>query len=153
MALLPIILRLSAKLAGLPSLSRVELRVQNSYFCFQVIQVFLVTTISSSASAVAVQIKNNPTSVTSLLAENLPKASNFYISYFILQGLTISSGTLLQIVGLVLFMLLGKVLDSTPRKMYKRFANLSGLGWGTVFPVYTNLAVIGMLEALPLKEN
>jgi len=32
-------------------------------------------------------ILNNPASVTTLLATNLPLASNFYIYYFILQGL------------------------------------------------------------------
>ena len=143
MALLPIILRLMAKLSGKPSLSSVELRVQNSFFLFQVIQVFLVTTVTSSASAVAVQVFLEPTSALSLLSTNLPKASNFYISYFILQGLAISSGVLLQLFGVILFRLLGKILDTTPRKMYRRFITLSGLGWGTVFPGYTLLAVIG----------
>lgn len=143
MALLPIILRLMAKLSGCPSTPAVELRTQNSYFFFQVIQVFLVTTASSSASAAGGQIAKNPAMVTSLLAEDLPKASNFYVSYFILQGLTISSAAVLQLVGVILFMVLGKFLDSTPRKIYKRWSTLSGLGWGTVFPIYTNLLVIG----------
>lgn len=143
MALLPIILRKMAKLAGKPTLSTVELRVQNSYFLFQVIQVFLVTTLTSGASAAGVQIFKTPSSATTLLAGSLPQASNFYISYFILQGLTISSGAVLQLVGVILFRVLGKFLDSTPRKMYKRFVTLSGLGWGTVFPIYTLLTVIG----------
>ena len=143
MALLPIFLRLMAKTAGKPSLASVELRVQNSYFLFQVIQVFLVTTISSAAAASVGVIIQNPSSVTSLLAQNLPKASNFYISYFILQGLSISAGAVLQLVGVILYRVLGKFLDTTPRKMYKRFASLSGLGWGTVFPVYTLFTVIG----------
>lgn len=143
MALLPIFLRWMARVAGKPSLASVELRVQNTYFVFQVVQVFLVTTISSSASAAVGQIIKDPSSVTSLLGQDLPKASNFYISYFILQGLTISSGAVLQLVGVILYRLLGKFLDSTPRKMYKRFSSLAGLGWGTVFPVYTLLTVIG----------
>ena len=143
MALLPIILRLMARLAGKPSLSSVELRVQNSYFLFQVIQVFLVTTITSGASAAVIQIISTPSQATSLLATSLPTASNFYISYFILQGLSISSGALLQLVGVILYKVLGKFLDTTPRKMYKRFVTLSGLGWGTVFPIYTLLTVIG----------
>ena len=149
MALLPIILRLMAKLGGKPSLSSVELTVQNSYFLFQVIQVFLVTTVTSSASAAGIQIVQNPSTVLSLLSTDLPKASNFYISYFILQGLAISSGAVLQLVGVILFRILGKFLDSTPRKMYKRFVTLSGLGWGTVFPVFTLLTVIGKLTADP----
>ena len=134
-ALLPIYLRLMGKLSGLPTLSAVELRTQDFYFWFQVIQVFLVTTISSAAAASVQQILKKPASATSLLATNIPKASNFYISYFILQGLTFSSGALLQIVGLILSKLLGKILDTSPRKMYKRWSTLSSLGWGTVFPI------------------
>ena len=143
MALLPIILRWMAKLSGKPTLSTIELRVQNSYFLFQVIQVFLVTTLTSGAAASGVAIFKNPSSATTLLATSLPKASNFYISYFVLQGLSISAGALAQVVGVILFKILGKFLDTTPRKMYKRFVTLAGLGWGTVFPVYTLLTVIG----------
>lgn len=143
MALLPIVLRLMAKEGGMPSLARIELRTQNFYFTFQVIQVFLVTTLASAASAVTTKIMKDPTSAPSLLAGSLPLAANIYISYFIVQGLTIAAGALLQIVGLILFKVLGKILDSTPRKMYKRFSSLTGLGWGTLFPIYTNLTVIG----------
>ena len=149
MALLPIILRLMAKLGGCPSIPAVELRVQNSYFLFQVIQVFLITTLSSSAAAAGAEIYHEPSKATSLLAQNLPKASNFYISYFVLQGLAISSKAVLQIVSVILFLILGKFLDNTPRKVFKRWSSLSGLSWGTVFPVYTNLTVIGRFrEAL-----
>jgi calcium permeable stress-gated cation channel len=49
---------------------------------------------------------------------------------------------MLQIVGLILFYVLGKLFDNTPRKLWTRWNILSGLGWGTVFPIYTNLAVI-----------
>lgn len=144
MALLPIILRIMARISGLPSLSLIELRVQNSYFLFQVIQVFLVTTMSSAASAAIPAIIENPAAVTGLLSDALPKASNFYISFMILQGLSISAGALVQIVGLILYKVLGMLLDNTPRKMFNRWSSLAGLGWGTVFPVYTNLCVISL---------
>ncbi|KAI9813698.1 MAG: hypothetical protein M1832_006126 [Thelocarpon impressellum] len=144
MALLPIILRLVAKHSGAPSLSRVELTVQNSYFAFQVVQVFLVVTLASAASAVVQEVIAKPDKAVDLLATNLPKASNFYLSYFILQGLVISSGALLQIVGLILGRVLGMFLDNTPRKIYKRWATLSGVGWGTVFPPFTLLLVIAI---------
>ncbi|CAK46603.1 hypothetical protein CBS63078_4879 [Aspergillus niger] len=145
MALLPIVLRLMAKFGGAPSLAAVELTTQNFYFAFEVIQVFLVVTISSSASSVVTKIINNPTSAASLLAENIPTASNFYISYIILQGLSFSAGALLQISGLILGKVLGRLLDNTPRKMYSRWSNLAGLGWGTVYPVFTLLAVIAIV--------
>ncbi|KAL8995030.1 MAG: hypothetical protein Q9169_005156 [Polycauliona sp. 2 TL-2023] len=148
MALLPIILRLMAKIGGAPSLSAIELRTQNFYFGFQVFQVFLITTLSSAASASVTSILCKPTDAPSLLAKNIPKASNFYISYFVLQGLTISSGAILGIAGLILFRLLGKILDTTPRKMYKRWSTLAALGWGTVFPVYTNLTVIAITYSI-----
>lgn len=135
MALLPIYLRFMAKMAGLPTYSAIELRTQSFYFWFQVIQVFIVTTLTSAASAAVPTIIKNPGSVTNLLATNLPLAANFYIDYFILQGLTFSSGALLQIVGLILYKVLGKILGSTPRKQYNQWANLSALGWGTVMPV------------------
>ncbi|KAF3904142.1 hypothetical protein AA313_de0204409 [Arthrobotrys entomopaga] len=149
MALLPIVLRLCARIAGKPSLSTVELHVQNSYFAFQVIQVFLITTLSSAIAGSVQDIVGltNPTQITSLLATNIPKASNFYISYMILQGLSVSAGALLQIVGLIVSKLLGFILDSTPRKKWNRWTKLSGLGWGTVFPVYTNIVVIALTYA------
>ncbi|CUS15877.1 unnamed protein product [Tuber aestivum] len=148
MALLPVVLRLLSRIAGEPSHSNVELRVQNMYFAFQVIQVFLVTTMSSAASSVGAQIAEDPMSATSILANNIPKASNFYISFMILQGLAISSGALLQIVGLILYKLLGMLLDNTPRKQWRRWSSLSGLGWGTVFPVYTNITVIAITYSI-----
>jgi calcium permeable stress-gated cation channel len=135
MSLVPVFMRLLGKFAGLPTLSLIELRTHESYFWFQLIQVFLVTTLTSAASAAVPQIIQNPGSVTSLLAENLPLASNFYIAYFILQGLLFSSGQLLNIVGLILFNALSKILDKTPRKMYNRWSSLSTVGWGNVFPV------------------
>lgn len=133
-----------ARLGGCPTTAAAELRTQNFYFGFQVVQVFLVTTLSSAASSVVQKVIQKPESAATLLAQNIPKASNFYIAYFILQGLTFSAGALLQIAGLIVSKILGTLLDNTPRKMYKRWSTLSGLGWGTVLPVLTNLCVIGM---------
>ena len=147
MALLPIILRLAAQLSGAPSKAAIELQTQNYYFAFQVIQVFLVGTLASAATSVVPAIIANPSSAVTLLANKLPSAWSLYVSYFIVQGLTFCSGALLQIVGLILFRVLGKVLDSTPRKMYKRWTSLSGLGWGTVFPIYSLMIAIALIYA------
>ncbi|KAI8951118.1 hypothetical protein F4801DRAFT_578855 [Xylaria longipes] len=147
MSLVPIVMRLCAKLSGEPSLSRVELFTQNAYFAFQVIQVFLITTLTSAASAVGLSIFQHPEQATSLLAENLPKASNFYISYFIVQGLGIASSLLSQVVGFAIFTLIYKFLSGTPRSLYTKWANLSAISWGSVLPVYTNIAVISITYA------
>ncbi|KAI6087135.1 DUF221-domain-containing protein [Hypoxylon rubiginosum] len=147
MSLVPVIMRLCAKLSGEPSLARVELFTQNAYFAFQLIQVFLITTASSAASAVGAQIASDPGSVTTLLSENLPKASNFYISYFIVQGLGVSSKLVSNVVGFVIFTIMYKFLSGTPRALYKKWANLSAVSWGSVLPVYTNIAVISITYA------
>ncbi|KAM5476125.1 phosphate metabolism protein 7 [Microsporum audouinii] len=144
MALLPIVLRLLAKLGGCPTKAAVELRTQNFYFGFQVVQVFLVVTLSSAASSAVSDIIKNPTSAPGLLARSIPTVSNFYISYIILQGLTFSAGALLQISGLIISKILGMILDNTPRKMYTRWSSLAGMGWGTILPVLTNLVVIAI---------
>ncbi|KAH0174927.1 DUF221-domain-containing protein, partial [Aureobasidium melanogenum] len=149
MSVLPIILRLMARLGGDPSLSAVELTVQNTYFGFQVVQVFLVATLGSAASsALGSILPNHINQIPTLLASSIPKASNFYLSYFVLQGLGVVSGTLLNLSGLVVFIILGKFLDNTPRKMYKRWTTLSSMSWGTVFPPYTNLFVIAICYAI-----
>ena len=110
---------------------------------FQVVQVFLVVTIASSASALVKQIAANPGNLTSVLAAKIPLASNFYISYFMVQGLTIASGVISQVIGFVIFKILYKFMAGTPRKMYQRWSNLSAISWGSTLPVYTNIAVIG----------
>jgi hypothetical protein len=148
MSVLPVFIRFMAKVSGSPSSQHVEYFTQQAYFAFQVIQVFLVTTIASSATSTVTQIIEEPTSAMYLLSENLPLASNFYLSYIILQGLTVSSGALLQIVPLVIFYVLGSLLDGTPRKKWRRFSTLSSCSWGTVFPVFTNLAVITFTYAI-----
>lgn len=92
----------------------------------------------------ASQIVANPASAPELLAKNLPKASNFYISYFILQGLMIFALGLLNAAPLIMINFVGKFLDKTPRKQYNRWMALVGLGWGSEYPKYTNLGVIAL---------
>lgn len=142
MALLPIFIRHMAKVSGCVSAQQVEMFAQNSYFGFLIVNTFLVMTIASSATSVVTQIIAKPESAMSLLALNLPKSSNFYISYVTLQGLTITGASLFQVVGLFLYYILGSLLDSTVRKKWARFSGLGAPGWGTTFPVYTNIACI-----------
>ncbi|OJJ45294.1 hypothetical protein ASPZODRAFT_17512 [Penicilliopsis zonata CBS 506.65] len=144
MSLVPVICRICARRAGVPSLARVELFTQSAHFCFQVVQVFLVTTLTSAASAATAQIIKNPLSAKDLLAENLPKATNFYISYFLLQGLAMSSMAIVQVMGALVFKFIAAFFDHSPRNLYRRWTALSGLGWGNVFPVFTNMGVIAL---------
>lgn len=142
MMLLPIVIRLMAKIAGRPTKLLVEYYTQNTYFAFQVVHVFIMTTLTSGLVATYSEIERDPYKALTLLSDNLPKASNFYLAYFMLQGFTIAGGALLQITTLILFYVFSILLDGTPRKKWNRHNILGLTGWGTTFPVYTNLAVI-----------
>jgi len=145
MALVPIFCRLMAKLAGYVTWSQIELKTQSWYFVFQVVQVFLVATLSSAITSVINDVLANPGIVLNLLAENLPKASNFYISYFVLLGLSSAAGTLLNIGGFVVVILLGRILPGkTPRKVFDQLTKLSSPAWGSEFPKWCNLGVIAI---------
>ena len=121
----------------------VEKKVQIWYFAFQVIQVFLVTTLSSGALSVASKIFDQPSVAPTLLAQNLPKASNFYLTYFLLQGTTNAAKYILNYSDLGMYVLYDKFVDSTPRQKYNRLSTMKGIKWGNVYPKFTNLVVIG----------
>jgi calcium permeable stress-gated cation channel len=140
----PNIFRYIAKLSGQPTTVEAEKLTQNWYFAFQVIQVFLVTTFSSGAATVATKIANEPTSVPVLLARNLPKAANFYLSYFIIQGLGSATKTVVNYSDLFSYIFYDRVFDRTPRQKYARRTQMKGIGWGKAYPKFTNFAVIAL---------
>ena len=146
--LLPIILRLLAKQQGVPTGMAVELAVQKFYFFFLFVQVFVVVSISTTITTVVQQIANSPQSIPTILAENIPKAANYFFSYLLLQALSTSAGALLQVMQLFMWFIWGPLMDSTARQKWKRQINLPQTQWGTFFPVYTNLAAIGFIYAV-----
>lgn len=141
LALVPIILRYFAIWGGAPSYSDAEATVQNTHFVFQLVQAFLVITIGS-ATSVLVALTNVP-SWPSRLAQGLPRASTFFINYTILQGFGVFASILVGLSGIIITPLLAKILGSSPRKVFLRWNQMAGVGWGTVYPKYTILFVIG----------
>ena len=148
MALLPMVLRLFARISGIPTTDAIDRYLQGSYFVFQVVHAFLFVTITSSITSVIKDIINDPSSVATILATNIPTASNFFLSFIALQGLSVAASVLLQIVTFALFYLLGTFFDNTPRKKWKRYFTLSTLSWGTVFPIFTNFIVITLVYSI-----
>ncbi|KGO75382.1 Protein of unknown function DUF3779, phosphate metabolism [Penicillium italicum] len=144
MALLPLMLRFLSRTQGLFTGMSIELTVQNYYFAFLFVQLFLVVTIASSFSTIIENVAD-VTSWPQMLAVNIPKSSNYFFSYMILQAMSVSAGALVQIFGLVSWFILAPILDSTARKKWARTTNLNQMQWGTFFPVYTTLASIGLI--------
>lgn len=153
-AVLPIILRLLAETTGTTTMGERELLVQNFYFAFVFVQLFLVVSISSGITGTLDTLLKDPTSagdtfinIPATLAQQLPKAANYFFSYMILQAFSISSGTLLQIAA-VLLLLFSRFLDTTPRQKVTRVLSRPGITWGNMIPVYTNFGAIGLIYAV-----
>lgn len=142
MSLVPPFITKLGKLSGCVTLQDTDLYCQAWYYAFEVVEVFLVTTAASSASSTVDAIIKKPGSAMTLLASYLPRSSNFYITYFLLQGLTVPSGMLFQVVNLVLSKILGRFLDSTPRQKWNRYNTLSTPTMGVIYPTIEVLVCI-----------
>lgn len=140
--MVPGIMRFCARVSGATTLAEIELYTQNAYFIFQLLQVFLIRTVTDTAATAVVQIVQDPTSVFSTLAEALPTSSNFYISYFILQGFGIAVDVMTQVVSCVFFNIVYWYWATTPRRMYQEWTTLESVSWGSVMPVHTCIVVI-----------
>ena len=140
---LPMIIRLLVRQQGFALQTVVELTIQKYYFCFLFIQIFLTVALSSSAVTILGQIYHGFDSLPTFLAINLPKTSNYFLSYLMLHALSISAGELVQISGLLQYFVISPLMDHTPREQLQRRDSISKVAWATVYPVFTNLACIG----------
>ncbi|GAB1318961.1 Phm7-similarity to hyp1 [Madurella fahalii] len=148
LALVPVVLGFLAVWQGSKTGSRKSEIVQIYYFVFLFVQVFLVVSIASGALQTIANISSNLTSTPNILAENLPKAANYFFAYMILQALSTSSGTLLQIGTLLVWYVWSRIVDNTARAKWTRNTQLPTVTWGSFFPVYTNFACIALIYSI-----
>ncbi|KAF2203231.1 DUF221-domain-containing protein [Delitschia confertaspora ATCC 74209] len=147
LVILPVLLRFLAGQTGTTTTGERELMVQNFYFAFVFVQLFLIVSISSGIAATIRTLIKDPVSIPGTLAQNLPAAANYFFSYMILQAFSISSGTLLQIGAIAVLLIFG-FFDTTPRQKVSRMLSRPDINWGTMIPVYTNLAAIGLVYSV-----
>ncbi|KAF5706301.1 acid phosphatase [Fusarium mundagurra] len=149
--LVPLLLDFLAEFKGAKTGSQKTEFVQIFYFVFLFIQVFLIVSIASFFAASIDELYHNVRklntveSVLNLLAYNLPTAANYFFSYMILQAMSTSSGTLLQLGALFVWYIFARILDSTARNKWSRNTNLRQIKWGSFFPIYTNFACIAII--------
>ena len=151
--LIPIILGTLAEFKGVKTGSQKTEFVQLYFFAFLFFQVFLVISITSFfAASVDILFTNlselDVNAIIKLLGDNLPQAANYFFSYMILQALSTSSGTLLQVGSLLAWFVLARILDNTARNKWSRDTDLSDIEWGSFFPVYTNFACISLVYVI-----
>ncbi|KAL2023425.1 hypothetical protein VTK56DRAFT_2782 [Thermocarpiscus australiensis] len=148
LALVPVVLNFLAEWQGSKTGSRKSEIVQIYYFAFLFVQVFLVVSIASGTFQTLANVSSNITSTPNILAENLPKAANYFFAYMILQALSTSSGTLLQIGTLLIWYVWARIVDNTARAKWTRNTKLPTVSWGSFFPVYTNFACIALIYSI-----
>ncbi|WVR05022.1 hypothetical protein IAU60_002034 [Kwoniella sp. DSM 27419] len=141
MLILPIILRQLAAFEGIPSKTGVELSLMTRYFVFLVIHTFFIVTLTSGLISSVKQFADNPGSVATTLASQMPTASTFFIT-LILTQFTGTMGTLLQIISLVIYYIKVILFGGSPRSVYRSRYQLNVDNMGTTFPGVTVYAVI-----------
>lgn len=153
-SLIPRTLRKLAEMKGYHNRQRVEIDVQKTLFGFLFIQSFLVVTLSQGITPVLDEAIHTPLNIPYLLSKNLPKASNFFMSYIVIQGLGSSASLLLRPFDL-LKACKNRLSTSaprairTPRDIYESLAKtlFSSLQWSELLPSLTNIAVITIIYA------
>lgn len=79
--LLPPLFMAIGRAEGLVSFSEVQMRAFSRYFLFQVLNVFLVTTIAGSIFDTIAIIVENPEGAFEMLGNSLPRMSSFFITF------------------------------------------------------------------------
>lgn len=148
MSLVPPFIKKMGKVSGCLTIQDVERYCQNWYYAFQAVNSFLVVTLASAAISSIQSIIDKPDTALKLLAQKLPKASNFYISYLCLYGLSVSSGLLFQMTALILAQFLGRILDKTPRAKWNRYSSLGLPFFSILYPAYMLVSLIALAYAI-----
>lgn len=143
-AMVPVVLRLLANMQGLHSRQATEKYTQIYYFTFLFVQVFLNVSLSAGFTTILGELTDTVQSVPAVLAQNLPKACNYFFSYIIMYTLTTVASTLIEVNDLLNLYIFSPVFDRTARQKWTRGQNLGLQKWGTFIPVLTNIACIGM---------
>ena len=79
-------------------------------------------------------IVQDPASTVTILAQNLPLASNFFLTYFVTTGLSGAAGAFLSLATLILHYIFVVLLSSSPRKVFGLKFQMRHFDFGTVFP-------------------
>lgn len=119
-----------------------DLAVQRYHFAFLYVHLFLTVSIASGLTAAMFQILKNPNATARLLADNLPKASNFFLVFIVLRMLGDVGSTLMHIPHLATHFI-GHWRAASPRDLEQVQHSRDIRDWGTVVSIHTTLAAIG----------
>ncbi|PFH52049.1 hypothetical protein AMATHDRAFT_57827 [Amanita thiersii Skay4041] len=141
-ALLPYILQGLAWYECIPRYSLISISVYRRFFIFLLIHGFLIVTLSSGITRAIQDIIENPTHTVQQLANQLPGASVFFLTYMVTQGLAGAGSALAQIVPLVLHYVRKWLLGRTPRQAYNVTFLMPSADFGVILPRLSLLATV-----------
>ncbi|KAI4283333.1 MAG: hypothetical protein L6R38_002248 [Xanthoria sp. 2 TBL-2021] len=141
----PALARKLAVLVGSPTKTKREVITQNFYFTFLFIELVLLTAVSSSVVKIVPQIVDNPVSVPTLLATNIPSSANYFFNYLIVQSLSYSGSVLFQFLRILYITTIWPWFTQTPREEAWLQTTIPHQMWGNVYALFTNFAAIGFI--------
>ncbi|KAJ7497585.1 DUF221 family protein [Mycena latifolia] len=142
-ALLPLILRGLAWYECIPRYSLISISVYRRFFLFLLVHGFLIVTLSSGFTTVVTQIIDQPTKAVQSMAQRLPGASIFFLTYMVTQGLAGAGAALAQLFPIVLHFIQKWFLGRTPRQAFNVTFLMPSADFGVILPRLSLLATIG----------
>ncbi|KAF4547015.1 Hypothetical protein D9617_70g089320 [Elsinoe fawcettii] len=137
----PVVIRHLIVLRRCGSTRSRDLSSANYLFTYLFFQVFVFVSFSTTMTAVLSLIVEKPGEVPELFSVNLPKAGNYFISYIIVQGLTLAVTNLLDWKYLLERFIFSRFRAMTMRQQLMMECP-SDLDWVILFPTITLLAII-----------
>ncbi|KAH0175216.1 DUF221-domain-containing protein, partial [Aureobasidium melanogenum] len=114
-ALVPSLLRYLSSWHCHVTHAQAEIAYYRYYSAFLFLQAFLLVSISSSLMVTLSEVLNKPSAIPRVLALNLPKAGNYFISFLTLQGFSLFADMIAQWAYLLKRTFKSRFLSSTPR--------------------------------------
>lgn len=143
----PHLFRALARLKGYPSEGIIEKDVQKYLFLFLFVQLFLIVTLATGLPSLVARMLVNTSEGAITLANSLPRATNFFISYLVASFLMSSGGALLHVEALLSRIWQG-LWHVSPRSRLNAYLHFPSLPWGSLYPLLANICSITLTYAL-----
>ncbi|KAJ3214831.1 hypothetical protein HDU67_001158 [Dinochytrium kinnereticum] len=145
--LVPVLLRVLNRVAGVALLTEVERITHEQFFLFQVFNLFFAVTISGtilSIWSIFGAILKDPSYIFFALAEIIPKSANFFTNYVMLAGLSGPAVDILQLAPLVASPFLVYFFGSTPRAIHSVLQPIP-FRYSEIVAYHSFFAVLGLI--------
>ncbi|KAF2221239.1 hypothetical protein BDZ85DRAFT_297869 [Elsinoe ampelina] len=143
----PIVIRALVRKHRLVTSCEVDAVFSRYLFLYLFLQVFVFVSLSTSITAVLSIIVRQPNEIPELLSTNLPRAGNYFISYVLVQGLTLAVSSLVDRDGLLDFLLRKRLKARTAREVLLSRCP-SECDWPVLFPTVTLIGIIGLVYSV-----